>query len=138
MTRIFNVQQLKERRRELRKNQTPAEKVVWQYLRRKNILGVQFYRQYGIGFYIADFYAPKIKLCIEIDGDQHYTTEGKMYDNERDNFMNSLGIQIIRFKNSEVLNNISKVIDEIGSSIEKLVENSSAVSLMTKGEHKKM
>ena len=122
----------------MRKNQTPTEKVVWQCIRRKQILGIQFYRQYGIGFYIADFYAPKIKLCIKIDGNQHYTTEGKMYDDERDDYMKSLSIKVLRFKNSDVISNIVKVVDEIGNSVKELVENPTAVSLMTKGEHEKM
>ena len=73
MPRIFNTTALKERRRELRNNQTPAEKMLWQKIRKKQLSGIQFYRQYGIGAYIADFYAPVLRLCIEVDGIQHHT-----------------------------------------------------------------
>ncbi|MDP8204334.1 MAG: endonuclease domain-containing protein, partial [Candidatus Tenebribacter mawsonii] len=117
MTRIFNVKQLKERRRELRNNQTPAEKKLWQFIRRKQLHEIQFYRQYGIGPYIADFYAPSIKLCIEVDGHQHYTSNGMEYDSERDNYMNALNITVVRFRNKEVLQNITKIVDIIEKKI---------------------
>ena len=117
MTRIFNVAKLKERRRYLRNNQTPAEKKLWQFIRRKQLHGIQFYRQYGIGPYIADFYAPSIKLCIEVDGDQHYTSDGREYDSERDDYMNALNITVIRFRNKEILQNITKVVDMIEKKI---------------------
>ena len=131
MKRIFNIKELKERRRKLRNNQTVEEKRVWEYIRKKRICGIQFYRQYGVGPYIADFYAPKIKLCIEIDGDQHYTSEGKMYDKERDDYMKSLGIEVLRYKNSEVINTLSDVLDIIEDKIIKI--NPSIVSLSKKG-----
>ena len=62
---------LKEIARSLRKNMTDSERVLWSRLRSKQILGLQFYRQKPIGGYIVDFYAPKAKLVIEIDGSQH-------------------------------------------------------------------
>ena len=122
MNRIFNIKELKERRRKLRNNQTVEEKRVWECIRKKRVCEIQFYRQYGIGPYIADFYSLKIKLCIEIDGEQHYTSKGKIYDKERDDYMKSLGIEVLRFKNSEVINTFSDVIDNIKS---KVIEMSS-------------
>jgi len=139
MARIFNVAKLKERRKYLRSNQTPTEKKLWEFIRRKQFYGIQFYRQYGIGPYIADFYAPSIKLCIEVDGDQHYTADGKEYDSERDNYMKTLNISVIRFRNKEVLQNIDEIVDMIEKKIcEKLIKKPSAVSLFVKGEHKNL
>ena len=66
--RIFNTLFIKNKRKSLRKSQTDAEKKLWSKLRNKNIFGYKFYRQYGIGPYIADFYCPKLKLAVEADG----------------------------------------------------------------------
>lgn len=118
MPSIFNTAALKERRRELRNNQTLAEKKLWQKIRRKQLHDIQFYRQYGIGSYIADFYSPVLKLCIEIDGDQHYTEIGKEYDEERDNYIESLNIKVIRFRNSEVIEHTDEIVTKIKREIE--------------------
>ena len=123
MPRIFNTAALKERRKELRNNQTLAEKTLWQNIRKKQLNGIQFYRQYGIGSYIADFYAPAVRLCIEIDGDQHYTETGKKYDAERDNYITSLNIKVIRFRNREVIEDTKKVVAEIKKEIELILES---------------
>ncbi|MCK4653151.1 MAG: DUF559 domain-containing protein [Candidatus Cloacimonetes bacterium] len=123
MPRIFNTAALKERRRELRNNQTLAEKTLWQKIHRKQLNGIQFYRQYGIGSYIADFYAPALKLCIEIDGDQHYTETGKEYDDERDNYIASLNIEVIRFRNREVIGNTDKIVTKIKHEIKLILES---------------
>ena len=71
---------LKERRRALRRNQTESEKVFWAHLRNKQFYGMKFFRQYGIGPYILDFYCPTIKLAVELDGGQHNQSENKEYD----------------------------------------------------------
>ena len=123
MPRIFNTAALKERRKKLRNNQTLAEKTLWQNIRKKQLNGIQFYRQYGIGSYIADFYAPAVRLCIEIDGDQHYTETGKEYDAERDNYITSLNIKVIRFRNREVIEDTKKVVAEIKKEIELILES---------------
>ena len=72
---IYNIKYTKFIRNKLKKNTTMEEKMLWKYLR-KDALGVRFRRQYGIGRYIVDFYCPKLRLVIELDGDQHYTKEG--------------------------------------------------------------
>jgi very-short-patch-repair endonuclease len=123
MPRIFNTVALKERRKELRNNQTLAEKTIWQKIRRKQLHGIQFYRQYGIGSYIADFYSPALKLCIEIDGDQHYTETGKEYDDERDNYIASLNIKVIHFRNREVIENTDKIVAKIKKEIEMILKS---------------
>jgi very-short-patch-repair endonuclease len=104
---------LKQLSRNLRKNMTDAEKLLWSKMRGKQLKGLQFYRQKIIGNYIADFYCPKSKLVIEVDGGQHYSDEGKEKDSIRDDYMKGAGLTIIRFSDREVLNNIDVVVEEI-------------------------
>ena len=104
--RIFNCKETKQKRRELRKNLTEAEKALWKKLRGKRLAGLKFFRQYGIGAYIADFYCPQRKLVIEVDGGQHFSEDGKTYDAQREHYMSSLGIYTLRFSNLDILKNI--------------------------------
>jgi len=105
--------------RELRKNQTKAEKILWEEIRNRKVIGKKFYRQHPLfhdylgkeTFYIADFYCYESKLVIELDGGVHKTR--KMEDKLKDETINLLGISVIRFKNEEVLRNIKKVIQRI-------------------------
>ena len=75
--------------------------------------GLKFFRQYGVGGYIADFYCPRLRLAIEIDGGGHYTAEGKAYDLAREEMFVELGIKTIRFSNREVLNQLDSVLERI-------------------------
>jgi very-short-patch-repair endonuclease len=110
---LNNLPILKERRKELRNRLTETERILWTMLKDKNIGGRKFRRQHSIGFYIVDFYCPSEKLVIELDGSQHYTTEGIAKDNERDEHLMLLGIKVIRFTNEEVKNNLSLVLKRI-------------------------
>ena len=96
---------LKECSRLLRVNMTEAEKLLWEKLRVKQLKGYQFYRQKTIGNYIVDFYCPKAKLVIELDGGQHYSPEGKAKDRERDGYMKDIGLRVIRFSDKKVFEN---------------------------------
>jgi len=69
--RIFNKLQVKEKRRRLRNEMTRAECELWKYLRRRNLRGYKFRRQFSIDIYIIDFYCPQLKLAVEVDGDTH-------------------------------------------------------------------
>jgi very-short-patch-repair endonuclease len=120
MPEILNKLVHRNRRRELRKNQTDAEKKLWNYLCRKQVMNTRFCRQFGIGYYIADFYAQAIRLAIELDGKQHETEEGSEYDAERDDYFNSLNITVLRFKNNDVLINVERVVEVIKENIGKL------------------
>jgi len=71
------------------------------------------YRQKPIGNYIVDFYCPKRKLVVEADGSQHFEKQGKEYDAERSAFLTSLGLQILRFDNYEILTNVDGVLERI-------------------------
>jgi very-short-patch-repair endonuclease len=104
---------LKQLSRNLRKNMTDAEKLVGSSIRGKQLKGLQFYRQKIIGSYIADFYCPKARLVIEIDGGQHYSAGGKEKDRLRDDYMARAGITVLRFADREVLQNLEGVLDRL-------------------------
>ena len=105
--------------RDLRKNQTDAEKKLWSVLRDCQMIGIKFRRQFSIGRYILDFYAPQYKLAIEADGGQHYEVEGRQQDELRTSELSNLGVQILRFSNLEILNNIEGVCEMIQETIER-------------------
>ncbi|MFY0673555.1 MAG: DUF559 domain-containing protein [Bacteroidia bacterium] len=109
--------------RELRKNETPFEKELWHYLRRKQ-LGVKFLRQQPViyqtwptqEFFVADFLCYEKKLIIELDGKIHDFQ--KHYDENRDAIMNELGFKSLRFKN-EVLQSMDRILVLIKGEIER-------------------
>ncbi len=103
----------------LRKNMTIAEKIVWERLC-KNQLGVRIRRQHPVWKYIADYYCHELKLIIEIDGEIHLLKESKEYDVGRESTLNEFGIEIIRFTNDQVINEIELVIEEITEKIKNL------------------
>lgn len=110
---LFNLIDTKEKRSNLRKTQTDAERLLWNKLRNKQMHGFKIFRQYGIDRYIVDFYCPLAKLAIEVDGGQHFDDKHKAYDMERDNFLKSVGIRTIRVTNVDVMRNIEGVIKAI-------------------------
>ncbi len=104
---------LKQNSRELRKTMTDAELYLWSKVRMKQLKDCQFYRQKVIGDYIVDFFCPKLKLVIEVDGGQHYSDDMVNADRERDEYMRSLGLNVLRFTNTDVLKNIDGVVERI-------------------------
>ncbi len=90
---------------------TEAEEKLWYFLRNHRFLNIKFKRQKRIGFYIVDFAAPQQKLIIEVDGGQH--ADHQAYDEERTRYLESLGYQVLRFWNHEVLNQTLDVLDMI-------------------------
>ena len=117
------------RRKELRSNQTPAEKRLWSILRKEQ-LGVKFRRQHSIGPYIADFYSREAAMVIECDGGGHCTEESRGYDRQRDQYMYDLGLNVLRFDNDAIINNIESVYEVITSTI-KLSLNDPAYAVWT-------
>lgn len=107
---LYNKGKLKKRRMELRTASTPQEKLVWSRLRMGKV-GFKFRRQFSIGWYIADFYCPKKKLVVEIDGAHH--TRNKEYDNERTDYLTMHGITVLRFWDKEVNGGVDEVIQRI-------------------------
>ena len=108
---------LKQPARQLRSNQTQAEQTLWQCLRRKQIHGVQFYRQRPIDAFIVDFYCPAAHLVVECDGGQHYTEQGKYQDQQRDLRLQQLGIQVLRFDNRQILTQLNEVCMQIAQTV---------------------
>ena len=101
-----------QRAKSLRNRMTKPEKVLWEYLRQKP-LGFKFRRQHPFHIYILDFYCHQAKLFIEIDGDSHSREFQKEQDAIRTKFIEEQGIEEIRFKNEQVLNQLKNVIEEI-------------------------
>jgi very-short-patch-repair endonuclease len=108
-----------QRCRTLRKQQTDAEKKLWKILRARQLTGAKFRRQFSIGHYILDFYSPKYKLGIETDGGQHYQEEGKYKDRIRTANLQKTGVAILRFSDSDILNNIEGVWEIICRELDK-------------------
>jgi very-short-patch-repair endonuclease len=104
------------RAKQLRKNETAAERELWSRLSNKK-LGVKFTRQHPIYKFIADFYCHQYQLVVELDGGVHNSAEAKEYDEIRTHAMNHWDIEVIRFKNKEVFNNIEEVLQKIQSKI---------------------
>lgn len=97
--------------KELRKNPTPAERVLWQLVRNKQLGGFKFRRQHIIDVFIVDFVCINAKLVIEVDGRIHDFQ--KEYDEERTKYLNDMGFSVIRFRNEEVLGDINGVKQKI-------------------------
>ena len=109
---------LKSKARKLRNSMTEEEIILWQHLRKKQILDTQFFRQKPVENYIVDFYAPTIKLVIELDGGQHFEKDQEVYDEKRTRTLNSLGLTVLRFTNSEVKTNLEGMLEAIFSYID--------------------
>jgi very-short-patch-repair endonuclease len=99
--------------KELRKIETKAEKLLWSRLNKNQVLGLQFRRQHPINRFIADFYCPKIKLIIEVDGSIHEIPEYQDHDIGRSEILNDFGITVIRFTNEQIIENIDSTLKQI-------------------------
>ena len=99
--------------RDLRSNMTDAEQLLWSRLRRKQILGLQFYRQKPLLNYIVDFYCPAVNLVIECDSGQHYTEDGLEAHRNRELTLNELRLLTLRFSNHQILTEIDAVVKKI-------------------------
>ena len=106
----------------LRRNETIAEKLLWEKLRNNQLGGLKFRRQHPVNIYIADFYCHKFKLIIELDGDYHDQEEQKQKDEVRTEVLGLNDLKIIRFKNEEVEQDINQVLTTIKNKIEQLKE----------------
>ena len=104
---------LKPFSQKLRNNMTNAEQLLWLKLRRKQIFGVQFYRQKPIGGYIVDFYSAATQLVIELDGSQHLLPEHQAQDVARDQLLEAMGLLVLRFDNRQVILEIESVLEKI-------------------------
>ncbi len=118
--RYFNQTRQTEKRRILRRNQTPCEKLLWMHLRNRRFGGYKFRRQYSIDNYVVDFYCPELKLAIEVDGEIHEIKQQREYDGERQKYLEKFNIIFLRITNEEVSGNIQSVLLKIKDLIRNL------------------
>ena len=111
-----------ENAKKLRKEQTKAEKILWNSLRNRKLLGFKFRRQHPIYNFVADFYCHKASLIIELDGSIHDTIEQKDYDKARSEELKGYGIRILRFTNDEIEHNFNKVLKTIKDHLTPLLQ----------------
>lgn len=119
-----------ERKRQLRSEATRSEQILWSKLRTKQIQNLRFRRQHGIGPYIVDFYCPEKFVVIEVDGDIHAMEDHKEMDQQRENYLKSLGLEVIRYVNDDILNRLDVVLDDLCRRL--LEESTSPSPLLTK------
>ena len=99
--------------RNLRKNSTKEEQIIWQILRNRKFFNLKFKRQVPIGKYIVDFLCEEKNLIIEIDGGQHNSDINIIKDEERTKFLESKGYKVIRFWNNDINNNLDGVYQQL-------------------------
>ena len=104
---------LRGKSRHLRTRQKDSEAAVRGRRRNKQLLGIQFYRQKPIGEHIVDFFAPRAKLVVEVDGTQHMEGDHALKDRTRDGYLVSLGLKVLRFNSREVLEESDAVAEAI-------------------------
>ncbi|HXX74806.1 MAG TPA: endonuclease domain-containing protein [Nitrospiraceae bacterium] len=100
-------------KRRLRSDMTGPEKRLWSRLRARQLQGVKFRRQHGIGPYIVDFYCPERSLVIEVDGDSHADAEQSQKDQRRDRYLQSIGLSVVRYGNDDIMKNLDGVLEDL-------------------------
>jgi very-short-patch-repair endonuclease len=118
-----SIGKLFEYARDLRKNETSAEDLLWRNLRNRRLDGLKFRRQHPLDKFIADFYCHEKRLVIEVDGSVHDSRDAKEGDDGRTFELKELGITVIRFRNEEVLNDMSLVLKMIREVVERVADN---------------
>ena len=125
---------LKELSRQLRKNSTLSEILLWNELKAKKMYGYQFMRQKPILNYIVDFFCSKLQLVIEIDGDSHNHEDASLADENRQDEIEKLGIRFLRFDDLDVKHNMPNVLRTIESFILEFEEKNNPPTPFNKGE----
>jgi very-short-patch-repair endonuclease len=120
MTLAFNKKKEQKKRRYFRKNMPKSEVILWSKLKNKQILGERFLRQYSVDQYVLDFYCPRLKLAIEVDGDSHFMRGAEEQDKVRQEYIEAFGIRFLRFTNEDVCKNVDGVCQTIYSVIEEI------------------
>jgi len=115
---IHNSKFLEPNRKELRNALTPAEACLWTQLKKRQLSGKKFRRQYSVGPYILDFFCPEVRLAVELDGAPHFNLIGQELDGKRDRYLEEQGIVVLRFENREVFENLENVLGVIRKNFE--------------------
>ncbi len=108
---------LRQPARQLRKQQTEAERLLWSHLRRGQMAGMPFYRQKPLGAFIVDFYCAAASLVVELDGSHHAEAQQAAYDHERDQHLAGMGLRVLRFANWQVMRETEWVLGEIRQAV---------------------
>jgi len=116
---IYNSKSLESNRKELRNALTPAEAFLWTHLKKRQLSGKKFRRQYGVGPYTLDFFCPEVRLAVELDGAPHFTVIGQELDAKRDRYLEEKGILVLRFENREVFEDLEFVLGKIRKNFER-------------------
>lgn len=112
MTLVYNKENQTDVRRKLRNEMNKSEAALWKHLQRSQI-GFKFRRQYGIGPYVTDFYCPKVKLAVEVDGISHYNLKAIDHDKKRTAYFTSVGVRIKRYSAKQIFLFIDEVVIDI-------------------------
>ncbi|HOW24682.1 MAG TPA: endonuclease domain-containing protein [Bacteroidales bacterium] len=104
---------------ELRIEMTQAEKILWEQLRNKQLLGFRFRRQHPIGEFVVDFFCYEVMLVIKLDGEVHHTSYQEERDRERTNILKNFGIIEVRFRNEEIMNDLDHVLAKIKEALDR-------------------
>jgi len=112
MTKIFNKQKFQEFRSDLRGRMTKSEVILWKHIQ-NNSLGFRFRRQHGIGNYIVDFYCPKLKLSIEVDGLTHAEDEVFEKDQRKEKFIKANNIILKRYSDNQIFNDLDNTLMDL-------------------------
>jgi very-short-patch-repair endonuclease len=115
MTNIYNKAGFKDRRRELRQGMPLSERALWSRLRNRQLEGLKFRRQYGIGVYVVDICCPEVKLVVEVDGYSHTFEETWTRDEERRRYFEALGFAVVRVTSDDVHGELDAVMERIAS-----------------------
>ena len=113
MRRMLSLPKLLQIARELRRNQTPAEEILWALLRGRKCLGLKFRRQHRVGTFLPDFYCHEARLVIEVDGGVHSAEEQAERDRSREAWLRKDEHRLLRFKNEQVLDDPESALREI-------------------------
>ena len=116
---IHNSKFLEPNRKELRKALTPAEAFLWTHLKKGQLSGKKFRRQYSVGPYILDFFCPELRLAVELDGAPHFNVIGAELDAKRDRYLEHHGVVVLRFENREVFEDLEFVLGVIRKNFER-------------------
>jgi very-short-patch-repair endonuclease len=109
MAKIYNKKKDQKKRRYFRKNMPKSEVLLWTKLKNRQMHGERFLRQYGVDQYVLDFYCPRLKLAIEVDGDSHFRPGSEEQDKTRQEYIEAYGIRFLRFINADVCENMDGV-----------------------------
>ena len=104
-------------KRRLRSTMTGPETRLWSKLKARQFQGLKFRRQHGIGPYIVDFYCPEQSLVIEVDGDSHADADQIVKDGQRERYLQSLGLHVIRYCNDDIMKNLDGVLEDLSGKI---------------------